>query len=55
MIEDMGFVDNLMMHGGVLNRGGVVVVGDAPKEAELTDLTAFKAVLKIAAERLLGA
>jgi nucleoside 2-deoxyribosyltransferase len=55
MIEDMGFVDNLMMHGGVLNRGGVVVVGDAPKGAELTDLTAFKEVLKIAAERLLGA
>jgi nucleoside 2-deoxyribosyltransferase len=54
MIEDMGFVDNLMLHGGVLNPGGVVVVGDAPKGAELTDLTAFKAVLKIAAERLLG-
>jgi nucleoside 2-deoxyribosyltransferase len=54
MIEDMGFADNLMLHGGVLNRGGVVVVGDAPKGAELTDLAAFKAVLRIAAERLLG-
>jgi hypothetical protein len=29
MIETMGFADNLMLHGGVLNRGGAVVVGDA--------------------------
>ncbi len=54
MIEDMGFVDNLMMHGGVLNRGGSVVVGDAPKGAEYTDMTAFREVLRIAAAKLLG-
>jgi nucleoside 2-deoxyribosyltransferase len=52
MIEDLGFADNLMLHGGVLNRGGVFVVGDAPAGAELTDLTAFKQVLAAAAEQL---
>lgn len=52
LIEDTDMIDNLMMHGGVVNRGGVVVVGDAPKGAELTDMTAFQQVLKIAAERL---
>lgn len=54
LIEDMGFVDNLMLHGGVLNRAGAVVVGNAPQGAELTDLTAFRTILKIAADRLLG-
>ncbi|MDB5541723.1 MAG: hypothetical protein JWQ89_3450 [Devosia sp.] len=52
MIEDMGFVDNLMLHGGVVNRGGAVVVGDAPVGQELTDMAAFRRVLAIAAERL---
>ena len=52
LIEDMGFIDNLMLHGGVVNRGGAVVVGDAPKGAALTDMTAFKTVLRVAAEKL---
>ena len=52
LIDDMGFVDNLMLHGGVLNRGGSVVVGDAAPGQELTDMTAFKAVLRIAAQKL---
>jgi nucleoside 2-deoxyribosyltransferase len=52
LIEDMGFVDNLMMHGGVLNRGGSVVVGNAPAGTEFTDMTAFREVLRIAAEKL---
>ena len=52
MIEDMGFIDNLMLHGGVLNRGGHVVVGDAPPGAELTDMRAFTAVLELAARQL---
>lgn len=52
MIEDLGFVDNLMMHGGVVNRGGTVVVGDAPAGAEFTDMAAFRRVLAIAAEML---
>ena len=52
MIEDLGFIDNLMLHGGVVRRGGTVVVGNAPPEALYTDLTAFRAVLAIAAEKL---
>ena len=48
-----GFIDNLMLHGGIVSRGGAVVVGDAPKGAELTDMTAFKRILKIAAGILL--
>ena len=39
--------------GGVERRGGVVVVGNAPEDALYTDLTAFREVLAIAAERLL--
>jgi hypothetical protein len=41
-----------MMHGGVLNRGGSVVVGNAPAGTEFTDMTAFREVLRIAAEKL---
>jgi nucleoside 2-deoxyribosyltransferase len=52
MIESMGFADNLMLHGGVLNRGGELVVGDAPDSELYTDMTAFKRVLEIAAIKL---
>ena len=52
LIEDLGFIDNLMLHGGVVSRGGAVVVGDAPNGAELTDMTAFKRILWVAAEKL---
>ena len=52
LIEDMGFVDNLMMHGGVVNRGGSVVVGNAPAGSEFTEMTAFREVLAIAARAL---
>lgn len=52
MIEDLGFIDNLMLHGGVVRRGGTVVVGSAPPEALYTDLTAFRQVLAIAAAKL---
>lgn len=51
-IEDFGFVDNLMLHGGVLNRDGDVVVGNAAPGTELTDMAAFKQILAIAAEKL---
>lgn len=47
MIEDLGFIDNLMLHGGVVRRGGTVVIGDAPPDALYTDLHAFKEVLEI--------
>ena len=52
LIEDLGFIDNLMLHGGVVSRGGTVVVGDAAADALFTDLTAFKAVLAVAAAQL---
>ena len=52
MIEDLGFIDNLMLHGGVVRRGGTVVVGDAAPESLYTDLSAFRQVLAIAAEKL---
>jgi hypothetical protein len=52
MIEDMGFVDNLMLHGSVVNRGGSVVVGDAGQDNLYTDMAAFRAVLAIAAAKL---
>ena len=52
MIEDLGFADNLMLHGGIANRGGELVVGDAPAGEELTDMTAFKRVLALAAKAL---
>jgi nucleoside 2-deoxyribosyltransferase len=52
--EDYSMIDNLMMHGGVERRGGVVVVGDAPLDAIYTDLAAFERVLAIAARALLG-
>ena len=52
MIETMGFADNLMLHGGVLNRGGVVVVGDAAGDGLYTDMEAFKSVLALAAIKL---
>jgi nucleoside 2-deoxyribosyltransferase len=53
-VEDFDMIDNLMMHGGVESRGGVVVVGNAPADALYTDMTAFERVLKIAAQALLG-
>jgi nucleoside 2-deoxyribosyltransferase len=52
MIESMGFADNLMLHGGVLNRGGELVVGDAAADALYIDMTAFKRVLQLAALKL---
>lgn len=52
-VEDFDMVDNLMMHGGIENRGGVVVVGNAAPDRMMTDLTAFRQVLEIAADRLL--
>jgi nucleoside 2-deoxyribosyltransferase len=52
MIEGMGFVDNLMLHGGIVNRGGSVVVGDAAEDRLYTDMAAFRSVLAIAAAKL---
>lgn len=52
-VEDFDMIDNVMMPGGVENRNGVVVVGNAAPDELMTDLTAFKKVLQIAADRLL--
>ena len=46
-------VDNLMLHGSILRRGGAVVVGDATPGELYTDLTAFKECLRLAAAKLL--
>ena len=40
----MGFADNLMHHGGVFIRNGIVVVGDAAEDRLYTDMEAFKSV-----------
>ncbi|WP_284774117.1 nucleoside 2-deoxyribosyltransferase [Agrobacterium sp. lyk4-40-TYG-31] len=52
-IENFDMADNLMLHGGILRRSGVVVVGDAPVEALYTDLKAFKECLQHAVQALL--
>jgi nucleoside 2-deoxyribosyltransferase len=52
MIEDLGFADNLMLHGGVVNRGATVVVGDAAEDQLYTDMAAFRQVLEAAALKL---
>lgn len=52
LIEDLGMIDNLMMHGGVVRRGGTVVVGHAAPGEEFTDLSAFRQILAIAAKAL---
>lgn len=52
-IENFDMVDNLMLHGGIVRRGGAVVVGNAPAEAVYTDLMAFRECLRQAAELLL--
>ena len=51
-VEDFDMIDNLMMHGGVENRGGAVVVGNAPADAVYTDMAAFERVLAMAARAL---
>ena len=52
-VEDVEMAENLMLHGGVLRRGGDFVIGDAPADAIYTDLAAFKRCLAAAAARLL--
>ncbi|NTJ44776.1 nucleoside 2-deoxyribosyltransferase [Agrobacterium larrymoorei] len=52
-VENFDMVDNLMLHGGILRRGGIVVVRDAAAAELYTDLTAFRECLSIAAAKLL--
>jgi nucleoside 2-deoxyribosyltransferase len=53
-VEDFDMIDNLMMHGGVENRGGTVVIGNAALEEIYTDMAAFKQCLEIAARVVLA-
>lgn len=53
-IENCDMIDNLMLHGGVIRRGGSVVVGDAPADEIYTDLRAFKECLALAKKKLLA-
>ncbi|QCJ00021.1 nucleoside 2-deoxyribosyltransferase [Agrobacterium larrymoorei] len=52
-VENFDMVDNLMLHGGILRRGGSVVVGDAQPQDLYTVLTAFRECLVLAAAKLL--
>jgi nucleoside 2-deoxyribosyltransferase len=51
-IENFDMADNLMLHGGIVRRGGAVVVGNAPADALYTDLAAFKECLALAVTAL---
>lgn len=51
-IEDFGLADNLMLHAGIERRGGVLIIGDAPRDALYTDLAAFRMCLAVAVEKL---
>ncbi|WIY53283.1 nucleoside 2-deoxyribosyltransferase [Devosia sp. YIM 151766] len=54
MLENCGFVDNLMLDGGIESRNGAVIRHEASRERLYTDLTAFQACLAIAARQLLS-
>lgn len=51
-VENCDMIDNLMLHGGIIRRGGVVIVGNAAPDKIYTDLAAFELCLKAAKERL---
>ena len=52
-VEDFDMIDNLMLHGGVARRSGVVVVGNASANQRYNDMAAFSETLAKAAEALL--
>lgn len=53
-VEDFDMNENLMLDGGIASRGGSWITQDAPADALYADTTAFEAILKIAATKLLG-
>jgi nucleoside 2-deoxyribosyltransferase len=53
-VEDVDMIDNLMMHGGVERRGGVVLARDVPAGSMYTDTSVFEEILAVAAVKLLG-
>lgn len=53
-IEDFEMIDNLMLHGAVEARDGIIVTRDVDPDRIFLDLTAFEECLAIAARKLLG-
>ena len=54
MLENCGFIDNLMLDGGIESRNGAVIRHEAHPDRLYSDLTAFQACLAIAARQLLS-
>ncbi|MBA8901933.1 nucleoside 2-deoxyribosyltransferase [Phyllobacterium sp. P30BS-XVII] len=52
-VEDFDMADNLMLDGGIVSRGGVFIRNTVSDADILTDLTAFKKCLALAAEKYL--
>jgi nucleoside 2-deoxyribosyltransferase len=50
-LEDFDMIENLMLHGGIERRGGVIAIHDAAATDLYTDLTAFEACLSALAKR----
>ena len=53
-IEAFEMVDNLMLEGAILENNGGLIREQAAESTYYTELTAFEAVVKLAAERLLA-
>lgn len=53
-VEDFDMADNLMLDGGVANRGGVLVVGDADPADLYRDMTAYRRCLVMLAAATAG-
>jgi nucleoside 2-deoxyribosyltransferase len=54
LVDDFDMIENLMIDGGIATSGGAFETYRAPDAQRYSDLTAFKAVLLVAAERLLA-
>ena len=46
LVEDFDMIDNLMMHGGVENRSGLLEVHQAAEDEMFTDMTGYRRVLE---------
>ena len=46
LVEEFDMIDNLMMHGGIANRGGPVEVHQAAESQMFSDMSAFRRVLE---------
>ncbi len=50
-LEDFEMIENLMLHGGVVRRGGHIAIHKASPDRLYHDLTAFEECLKVLAEK----